>query len=206
MTAAALDDDIILRRRADLARWRRRSRVVRGLRIGLPALVAVLLVSLAGQVIWRSLAEADAKTAANVPIRLVNPKFYGRDEQGRAFVLSAITAVRDENDYQKVMLDRPTVALDQDDNGGKANLSAARGVYQEDDGLLDLAGGVRLNDGSSEIVTQNSTFNTKTGQIEGKGAIKGAGNLGQIEAQSYGIYDKGERMVFKGGVRGRINE
>jgi lipopolysaccharide export system protein LptC len=206
MTAAALDDDIILRRRADLARWRRRSRVVRGLRVGLPALVVLLLASLAGQVIWRSLADADAKAAANVPIRLVNPKFYGRDEQGRAFVLSAITAVRDENDYQKVMLDRPTVALDQDGSGGKANLSAARGVYREDDGLLNLAGGVRLNDGSSEIVTQSSTFNTKTGQIEGKGAIKGAGNLGQIEAQSYGIYDKGERMVFKGGVRGRINE
>ncbi|HYD44705.1 MAG TPA: LPS export ABC transporter periplasmic protein LptC [Phenylobacterium sp.] len=206
MTAAAFDDDLIRRRRADLARWRRRSRVVRGLRLGLPALIGVLVAALAGQVIWRSLADADAQAAANVPIRLVNPKFYGRDEEGRAFVLSAITAVRDENDYQRVMLDRPTVALDQDDRGGKANLSATTGVYREDDGLLELNGGVRLNDGASEIVTQQSTFNTKTGQIEGKGAIKGAGNLGQIEAQSYGIYDKGERMVFKGGVRGRINE
>lgn len=205
MTAVPLDDDLIYRRRADLARWRRRSRVVKGLRVALPGLIGLLLASLAGQVIWRSLADGKTEQAANVPIRLVNPKFYGRDEEGRAFVLSAITAVRDENDYQRVVLDRPTVALDQG-GGGNANLSATSGVYREDDRLLELKGGVRLNDGKSELLTEQSTFNTRTGQIEGQGAIKGAGNLGQIEAQSYGVYDKGERMVFKGGVRGRINE
>lgn len=197
-------DHVIDRRRADLMRWRRRSRVVRLMRIALPAAIGVLLVALAGQVIWRSIADGATAKAENVPIRLVNPKFYGRDEEGRAFVLSAVTAVRDDNDYQRVILEKPTVALDRKD-GGQAHLSAATGVYREDDRLLDLKGSVRLNNGTDQLVTNRSTFNTKTGQIEGSGPITGTGAIGQIEAQSYGVYDKGDRMVFKGGVKGRIN-
>ena len=42
-------------------------------------------------------------------------------------------------------------------------------------------------------------------ELEGQGQISGVGSLGEITAKSYGVYDKGERLVFKGGVRGRLD-
>ena len=52
--------------------------------------------------------------------------------------------------------------------------------------------------------TASSIFNTATGVLEGKGEIQGMGALGEIIAKSYGVYDKGDRLVFKGGVRTRV--
>ncbi len=66
--------------------------------------------------------------------------------------------------------------------------------------MLNLSGGVKLNGGDINFATASSVFNTATGELEGSGAIQGAGALGEIVAKSYGVYDKGARMVFKGGV------
>src|SRR5262252_6045615 len=86
-------------RRTTIQAWRRRSRVVRALRILFPALIA-----LNGQPLQAG--------SPNDPIRLVNPRFVGRDTRSRAFVLTAATATRDPNDFQKVYLDRPALILD----------------------------------------------------------------------------------------------
>ena len=71
-------------------------------------------------------------------------------------------------------------------------------------GKLELSGGVRLADTRNTFATAASLFDTKTGEVIGSAPIQGAGGLGEINAKSYGVYDKGDRMVFKGGVRTRI--
>jgi len=38
----------------------------------------------------------------------------------------------------------------------------------------------------------------------GDGAIQGVGSLGEINAKSYGVYDRGDRLVFGGGVSTRL--
>lgn len=188
-----------------MARWRRRSRLIHQLRIILPGLIALIVLSFTGMVIYRSLVAPPPRPAeADAPIRLVNPRFLGRDEQGRSFVLTANSAVRDEDEYQRVILDRPTLVLDED-GVSPLRLSAATGVYHEGEGVLRLQGDVRLDDRDAAFDTASAVFNTATGVLEGEGLITGAGPLGEINARSYGVYDKGERMVFKGGVRGRIN-
>ena len=83
-------------------------------------------------------------------------------------------------------------------------LSAQSGVFHEGDGLLRLQGDVSLNDPDAAFDTGSAVFDTTTGVLEGEGLITGAGPLGEIRAKSYGVYDKGERMVFKGGVSGTI--
>jgi lipopolysaccharide export system protein LptC len=140
----------------------------------------------------------------NAPIRLVKPRFVGRDAKGRAFVLTAASAVRDEKDYQRVLLETPMLILDET-GPHPARISAASGIYREDDGVLHLKGGVKLNGQDVNFKTATSVFNTATGEVEGEGEISGTGSAGEIIAKSYGVYDKGERMVFKGGVRARIN-
>lgn len=187
-----------------MTRWRRRSVLIRRMRIALPALIAAIVLGLVGTVVYRSIAGGPQPAAEeDAPIRLVNPRFLGRDDQGRSFVITAASAVRAEDDYQRVIMDRPALVLDED-GPSPIRLSAASGVYHEEDGLLKLQGGVRLNDQEAAFETTSATFDTATGVLEGEGLITGAGPLGEITAKSYGVYDKGERMVFKGGVRGRI--
>jgi lipopolysaccharide export system protein LptC len=191
-------------RREAFERWRRRSRLVRRMRVVLPVLIALILASMAGFVIQATLTGAKVKPSdADAPIQLVNPRFVGRDKKGRAFVLTAKTATRDPKDYQRVLLDTPMLILDEEGDR-PVRVSAKSGVYREDAKILNLAGGVKLNGGDINFATASSVFNTATGELEGKGEIQGAGALGEIIAKSYGVYDKGERMVFKGGVHTRV--
>ena len=71
--------------------------------------------------------------------------------------------------------------------------------------MLNLDGGVKMSGSNVDFDTASSIFNTATGELEGQGQISGVGSLGEITAKSYGVYDKGERLVFKGGVRGRLD-
>ena len=63
---------------------------------------------------------------------------------------------------------------------------------------------MQLADAQGAFETAASLFDTKTGELVGSGPIQGSGSLGEITAKSYGVYDKGDRMVFKGGVHTRL--
>ena len=202
MTAANVVSDPP--RRADFERWRRRSRLIRVLRVLLPALIVLIFVGLAGSVAWSTLTAQPQQThGRDEPIRLITPRFVGRDDKGRAFVLTAQSATRDRLDYQRVVLVKPALLLDE---GGpdELRINGQDGVFHEQNGKLELSNGVHLQDTKSTFDTASSLFDTKTGEVIGSGPIQGAGGLGEIQAQSYGVYGKGDRMVFKGGVRTRI--
>lgn len=87
---------------------RRHSILVRILRVLLPAImvgvVGLLATLIAAHAIKR---EAAAQRDANTPIRMVNPRFFGRDSLGRAYVLAAREATRDERSFQTVLLTDP---------------------------------------------------------------------------------------------------
>jgi lipopolysaccharide export system protein LptC len=191
-------------RRADFERWRRRSRLIRTLRVALPSLIALILAGLIGSVAWSTFnAQPKAAQAGDEPIRLLNPRFMGRDDKGRSFMLTADAATRDPSDYQRVILQKPALVLDE--NGpDQMRINGATGVFHEQTGKLELTNGVRMADTKNAFATAASVFDTKTGEVVGSGPIQGAGGLGEISAESYGVYGKGDRMVFKGGVRTRL--
>ena len=201
---SALDTTLPEPRRVDFERWRRRSRLIRTLRIVLPATIVLIFIGLVGSVAWSTFnAQPKAARGGDEPIRLVKPRFVGRDDKGRAFVLTADAATRDQRDYQRVILQKPALVLDE--NGpDQTRINGASGVFHEQTGKLELTNGVRLADTKSAFATAASLFDTKTGEVIGSGPIQGAGGLGEINAKSYGVYGKGERMVFKGGVRTRL--
>ncbi len=192
-------------RRAVFELWRARSRVVRALRILLPLAIGLVLLTMAAFVIHTTMLGGKARPIdAGAPIQLINPRFVGRDNQGRAFVLTAKSATRDDKDYQRVRLDTPMLILDEEGEH-PVRISAQAGIYREDARVLNLEGGVKLNGGDINFSTASSVFNTATGELEGNGEITGAGALGEIIAKSYGVYDKGDRMVFKGGVHTHLD-
>ena len=191
-------------RGASIRRWRRRSRVIRVLRIVLPGLIGLILAGLAATVVYNSFTAQAAPTASsNDPIQLMNPRFVGRDDRGRPFVLIAASATRDAQDDQKVYLDKPALVLD-DEGPDPLRVTATKGVYHEVTRKLEVSGGVRLAGARGAFDTAQSLFDTRTGELVGSGPIQGAGSLGEIQAKSYGVYDKGARMVFSGGVHTRL--
>ena len=191
-------------RRASIRRWKRRSRLIKALRILFPALIVVTLGGLGASIAYNTLArQPSAPVSSNAPIRLVNPRFVGRDDKGRGFVLTAASATRDPNEYQRVILDKPALVLDEE-GPDPLRITAANGVYHEGNRKLEVSGGVHLSGAQAAFETARSLFDTKTGELVGSGPIQGSGSLGEIDAKSYGVYDKGDRMVFKGGVHTRL--
>jgi lipopolysaccharide export system protein LptC len=192
-------------RQASIRRWKRRSRLIKTLRILLPSLIFLTLGGLAASIAYNSLArQPSAPASSNEAIRLVNPRFVGRDERGRAFVLTAVSATRDPHDYQRVNLDKPALVLDEE-GPDALRITGGSGVYHEGNRKLEVSGGVHLSGAKLAFETAASLFDTRTGELVGSGPIQGSGSLGEITAKSYGVYDKGDRMVFKGGVHTRLD-
>jgi len=191
--------------RRHLRRWRRRSRLIGLLRKLLPAAVAALLLSLVGQVLWTTTAaKSDPVEEAPVAIRMLNPRFFGRDEQGRSFMIAAREATRDERDLTRVILDHPVVGL-ATDTPAPSRVSARSGLYTEGDRMLRLEGEVRIEDaGGYRFATEEAIVDTRAGTIIGEAAMVTEGPVGQVNSDSYGVYEKGDRVIFKGGVRARI--
>jgi len=191
-------------RERNIERWRRRSAVVRVLRIAAPGTIAAIVLGLAASIAYNSMKpSADAPAETNQPIRLINPRFVGRDEQGRAFVITAASATRDPQEYQKVYLDKPALVIDEQ-GPDPTRITAAKGVFHENTGKLEVGGGVRMASSQQSFETASSQFDTKTGDLVGSGPIQGSGALGEINAKSYAVYDKGARTVFQGGVHARL--
>ncbi|HEY2048205.1 MAG TPA: LPS export ABC transporter periplasmic protein LptC [Caulobacteraceae bacterium] len=185
---------------------RAHSRLVRVLRIILPMTMIAVAGMLAGFVAAHAIRQHQAAHAGVVaPIRMLNPHFYGRDAQGRPYTLTAREAARDTRAFQTVLLSDPFVTLD-NPQGRPSTLVADTGVYHEDTRILLLRGHVRATDAKSgHFASDEAVVNTRTGSVVGPQALQSQSNTGALQSRSFNVYDKGDRMVFNGGVHARLN-
>lgn len=192
----------------DLPRGRARqhSRVVRILRIVLPLVMVAVLGVLAAYVAAHAIRrDAAARRQSSAPIRMVNPHFFGRDSHGRAYILGASEAMRDESSFQRVLLRFPAVTLDAD-SPHKKTLTADLGVYHEDTRMLLLKGHVRGAEGeATRVATDEALVNTRTGTVSSQASVAGESAAGALAARTFDVYDKGDRVVLKGGVHARLD-
>jgi lipopolysaccharide export system protein LptC len=189
-----------------MARWRRRSRMIAGLRLALPAATAAIAAAFAAWAFFGDLAThfGDRGGAGSGAIHMTNARFLGRDEQGRAYVLTAAGAVRDNANPMRIALVGPAMTFDAD-GANPTHLSAESGVYHEDTRILMLDGHVTLNDAIGDrIATNQAVVDTVKGTVAGQ-AVSGQGPTGGIQANSYAVYDRGQTLVFKGRVHSRLN-
>ena len=202
--AAAFPAPSAADRRAEVQRWRRHSRLIRTLRVLLPVAMAAIVGLLAAQVVWKSLSEQpSAQREARTAIRLVNARFVGRVEDGRGFMIGAKQAIRSEDDYQSVSLIDPMLTVGEGE--GSSRVIARIGNFNERDKMLRLRGDVRIDDGKGlRFLSQEAIIDTRTGNVVGQSQVQGDGPLGQLNAKSYSVEDKGDRLVFRGGVSARV--
>ena len=192
--------------RRDLRRWRRRSRRVHLARVVLPVAILAILAAVGGQVAWRTITMGDRRpTETKAQIRMITPRFYGQSSDGRPFLITARSAVRDENDLKRVFLESPTLTLGVG-SPAPTRSTADRGIYREDTLTLQLFGNVRMDDGAGYRFASNEAMvDTRNGNTTGETALQGEGPTGQVQSNAYSVYDKGDRIIFRGGVKTRVD-
>lgn len=194
------------RRERGMARWRARSLLIHRLRRILPAIIGAILLLLAGWVIVGAILSrlADPHAAGQALIHMTNAHFYGRDNTGKPYVLSAAEASRDDKDLQLVALQLPTLTLDVG-TPQSSHVSADAGVYREDSRILRLKGHVALQTANGNLFrTDEAVVDTVSATVHGPTPVSGVGPSGEITAQNFDIYDRGARVVFRGEVHSRM--
>jgi lipopolysaccharide export system protein LptC len=186
----------------------RRLARVRVLRLALPTVAALLVLLLVGQLAWNALSGARKPTvaaAADTTVRMVSPTFTGEGRDGSHYQVTATSGQRDAKDEKRINLQQPVVVVTR--NGQVDTQSTSQtGVFQEDQRKLLLNGEVQVKNSSGyNFTAQNAIIDTATGQVAGQ-AIQGHGLAGNVQSNNYAAYDKGDRVVFKGGVRARLND
>jgi len=191
-----------------MARWRRRSRVIAGFRVALPLVIAAIAIAFAAWALFGDLASrigAAHRNAGGGTIHMTNARFLGRDEQGRAYVLTAASAARDNTNPMRIRLDNPAMTFDAD-GANPTHMSADDGVYRQDTRILLLMGHVTLHDALGDsFATNQAIVDTVKGAVAGRSRVAGAGPTGAIQADSYAVMDRGQTLVFQGRVHSRLN-
>ena len=197
----ALDD-----RSAVMAGWRRRSVLIHRMRKALPAAAAAIVIGLVGWVVIKTLMSTiiDVRSTSPTSIRMINARFFGQSDEGRAYMLAAKEATRDNKDIKRISLAGPVLTLDV--NGAKpTSAKADRGLFHEGEKVLNLEGNVVFTSPQGYVFkTGSAVVDTQTGIVTGNNLVSGNGPFGDIQANKYGIYDKGTRIIFEGNVHGRI--
>ena len=189
-----------------MERWRRRSRMIHFWRGALPLLMAAIAVGVLGLVIYRTVFGAHGPAAQDQAIRMLNPKFFGRDKSGRPFTVIAKDAVRDPIHDERITLTTPHMVLQQINGDPPTTVDAAIGLYNETTHMLALDGQVTLNDGKGNVFkSEHALVNTDEGSVKGHSPVTGTGPLGQTSASAYSIDDRGKHIVFMGDVKTHID-
>jgi hypothetical protein len=134
------------------------------------------------------------------PLRMINPRFIGRSEQGGPYQLSAELAERPRGENQPIELIAPVYRTE----AGTIML-APRGIYDEEAQTVVFDGEVLFADrGGNRFTTPNMIVDLEQGTLTGRGGVTGAGPLGVLQAESYELRDSDRALVLRGGVRGQI--
>jgi lipopolysaccharide export system protein LptC len=196
------------RRLQELRRWQGHSRWIKRLRWQLPAAMAGLLAVLLGWAAFNTLIQPLVIGGPNsgTSIRMINPRFYGRDQGGKAFSVAAVSAVRDNNQFQRIYVEKPLLILGAAP-GPQTNVSADKGVYREDTRILSLDGHVHVHDSQgNDFLTSSAVIDTASDDVEGSSPVAGHGPLGRIASSSYAVHNGGAQILFSGRVVARIEQ
>lgn len=194
------------RRVVSLEAARRRSRFVRGLRLMLLMAMAGIAGTVGFLVVSNALRPAVAIEPASPDgiVRMVNPRFTGRDSGGKPYVISAQTAERPEPAAVATELAFPRLEFSGEESPA-ALVVADRGVYDEAARTLDLYNGVRFRtDNGYAFETEHARVYIDDGRVVGERLISGEGPLGSLRAQSFEISDGGDKVAFRENVVARL--
>jgi len=189
-----------------------RSRLVRRLRIALPAAAVVLVAAFilntrSNTVDPAFLDDFEDLSASAEELRVASPRFTGVDNQGKPFEITARSATQRPGGPDVVELDMPRAV--QGENDQKTVVTAKRGLYRSENNVLELQDGVALEHkiGAETYVLRApaATVAIKDEVVSSDAGIGGEGQDGsKLNADRMTAYRAEGRVVFEGGVSMRL--
>jgi lipopolysaccharide export system protein LptC len=180
------------------------SRRVALLKRMLPAFGVLLLLLIA---VWPRLAPIWERMRFAFPaidlreareLRMLNPRYAGVDRLGRPYIVTAAVGHQVPDRQDLMSLDAARADM-KSHSGADVVISADTGVYQSQAQLLDLFRNVTLtHENGTRFVTQTARLDVAHNTAEGNDPVEGHGPSGDIKAQGFQIYDKGDTVVFTG--------
>ena len=184
-----------------VSRLRRRSLLIGFWRGALPA---VMGLSVLGLGVWagiKTFGDLQPTTRSAGEIRMVSPQFHGHDKNGRPYVVTADSAVRDPVHQTRSILTQPKLVM-QTEKRGEVTVMAPAGVYDEAAKLMDLSGGVVASDALGyRFTSPTAHVNNEAHTVTGNQGVVATGPLGQTTGSAYAIDDKAGHALLTGGVK-----
>ncbi|CCQ75137.1 LPS export ABC transporter periplasmic protein LptC [Magnetospira sp. QH-2] len=180
------------------------SRMVSVLKILFPIIAVVLMALIA---VWPHIQPEDNRFRIGIAsmevgdvdqVGMVNARYLGADDEGRAFSVSADLARNLDGGTERVELEMPKADITLRD-GTWLVLTANSGLYSQDAKSLDLKGAVNLfHDTGYEIRTSVARVDLNRNQASSDQPVVGQGPFGDLQAQGFEILDRGRTIQFTG--------
>lgn len=188
-----------------------RSKLVRRLRIALPALALVLVAGLFLNT--RNAKPDDAfledfkdMTASPEEYQMAKPSFAGVDAKGKPYEIKADQASQAAGNQEVVELVKPRAVTRGPDE--ETEVTANKGVFRTDTSKLELSDEVTLKHriGGEVYVlkTPAATVSMNDETVQSNAGVEGASEAGSLRADRMRAYNAEGRMVLEGNVRMRI--
>jgi len=184
------------------------SRFVRVMKLGLPAVAALLLGAI---LLWPQL-QAD-RNRFHVALsgldprhpdrlRVVNARFQGTDSDAQPYTVTAESAHEVDPGSRVIALEAPTADLALKD-GTWVIARAPQGTFDRDRDLLNLMGGVSVfHDSGYAFSSPTARILMRDGMAEGDDPATAYGPAADIKSDTgFRITDRGSRILFKGKSR-----
>lgn len=182
----------------------RYSRRVALLKRVLPAIGLALLLLIT---IWPRLAPLWERMRLGFPaidlrdareLRMLNPRYLGTDRLNRPFVVTAAVAHQVPDRQDLMSLEAPRADM-KTHGGADIVVTAVTGMYQSPVQLLDAFGDVTLvHQNGTRFVTDTARLDIAHNAAQGDDPIEGHGPSGDVKAQGFRIFDKGDTILFTG--------
>ena len=188
---------------SDVARY---SKFVGYMRIGLPvvAVILVLLVFVLPYFMGNDerfrvgTATTPLTEAAVDALSMVNARYFGTDKKGQPYSLTAKGVKERGEGDKRIELTAPQADITLT-SGDWLSITAGSGLYDRDSETLDLTDNVSLfQDKGYEMHTSAANIRLKDSSASGRAAVQSQGPFGQLDAQGFDLFDKGERVIFLG--------
>jgi lipopolysaccharide export system protein LptC len=185
---------------------RRRGTSVQALKVGLPLVMAVTLgylgywwlESRGNMVDATVIQESRGPTTDNAEVTVNDMKYDGRDDKGRPFSITALSASHADGDDRHISLKKPLADITMA-SGAYVALTANDGMLDRDSDIMTLNGDVTLfHDNGLSFQTDSATINLNTKTAEGNDPVEGQNGDGELVSQGFRVLDDGDTIEFTG--------
>jgi len=184
---------------------RRHSRLVRMLRIVLPAIAVagILLFWASAHFIPSDLAGLISSAGIDLKSNSVvmnTPHISGFEGTKRAYEVKAARAIQSLDDPKVLTFEQISAHIGLD-NAGTAIVDAGTGIYNGNNNTLQLKNGISVKTTSGYAATiQEAAVDLAKGTFRSSEPVEIHAKEGTVRANSIDVTDRGKSVVFRGGV------